>query len=64
MNQPRWVLERRLTELTGLTKEQIRLRRSQWVENRQWKVGPDKSFWYNLEEIERWVELVFRLVNS
>ena len=57
MNQTRWVLERRLTELTGLTKEQVRLRRSQWIESRQWKVGPDKSFWYNLEEIDKWVEL-------
>ncbi|MTI78356.1 MAG: excisionase [Marinobacter sp.] len=57
MNQPRWVLERRLTELTGLTKEQVRLRRSQWVENRQWKRGPDNSLWYNLEEIDKWVEV-------
>jgi hypothetical protein len=56
MQQPRWVLERRLSELTGLTKEQIRLRRAQWIEGRQWKKGPDKSLWYHLEEIERWVE--------
>lgn len=53
---PKWVLEKRLTELTGLTHEQIRLRRAQWVEGRQWKKGPDKSFWYNVEEIDRWVD--------
>jgi len=53
---PKWVLERRLTELTGLTHEQIRLRRAQWIEGRHWKKGPDKSLWYNLEEIEKWVD--------
>ena len=55
-NQPRWVLEKRLRELTGLSHEQVRLRRKQWVEGRQWKVGPDNSFWYNVEEIDRWVD--------
>ncbi|MCC4269154.1 excisionase family protein [Marinobacter nauticus] len=54
--QPKWVLEKRLRELTGLSHEQVRLRRAQWVEGRQWKYGPDKTIWYNLEEIERWVE--------
>ena len=56
MNQPKWVLERRLTELTGLTHDQIKIRRKQWVEGRHWKWGPDKIVWYNLEEIERWVD--------
>ena len=56
MIMPKWVLERRLTELTGLTHEQIRLRRAQWIEGRHWKKGPDKSLWYNLEEIEKWVD--------
>lgn len=56
MNQPKWVLEKRLRELTGLSHEQVRLRRSQWIEGRQWKVGPDKSFWYNVEAIDQWVD--------
>lgn len=56
-NPTKWVLEKRLTEVTGLTKEMIRnRRRDRWVEGRQWKVGPDNSFWYNVEEIDRWVD--------
>ena len=56
-NQPKWILEKRLSELTGLTKEMVRnRRRDQWVENRQYKLGPDNVFWYNIEEIQRWVE--------
>lgn len=55
-NQPKWVLEKRLRELTGLSHEQVRLRRAQWIEGRQWKVGPDKSFWYNVEAIDQWVD--------
>lgn len=58
MSQSKWVLERRLTELTGLTHDQIRQRREgrQWVEMRQWKWGPDGKIWYNPEEVDRWVE--------
>ncbi|BES72222.1 hypothetical protein RE428_32400 [Marinobacter nanhaiticus D15-8W] len=56
MNQPKWVLERRLTELTGLTKDQIKIRRKLWVEGRQYRKATDGCLWYNLEEIERWVE--------
>lgn len=31
-NQPKWVLEKRLRELTGLSHEQVRTRRTQWIE--------------------------------
>lgn len=56
MNAPKWVLEKRLRELTGLSHEQVRTRRAQWIEGRQWKWGPDKAIWYNLEAIEQWVD--------
>ncbi|WP_406565652.1 excisionase family protein [Marinobacter fonticola] len=42
--------------MTGLTKDQIKIRRRQWVEGRQWKYGPDGVIWYNHAEIDRWVE--------
>lgn len=56
MSQTDWVLERRLMELTGLTTDQVKKRRPQWIEGRQWKWGPDRAIWYNLREINRWVE--------
>ena len=57
MSKSNWVLERKLTEAKGLTKEQVRLRRNnQWIENRHWKWGPDNVIWYNLEAIEQWVD--------
>lgn len=56
MNQPKWVTERKLTDLTGLTKDQIKVRRKLWVENRQYKWGADGILWYNIEEIDKWVD--------
>lgn len=52
----RWVKERRLTELTGLTKDQIKDRRSIWIEDRHWKWADDGTIWYNTEEIDKWVD--------
>ncbi|UDL04023.1 excisionase family protein [Marinobacter sp. CA1] len=52
----RWVQERRLRELTGLSHDQIKGRRSIWVENRHWKWAADGTIWYNTEEIDKWVE--------
>lgn len=58
MSYSKWVREKRLIELTGMTHDQIKQRRQnrQWVEKRQWKWGPDGKIWYNPEEIDRWVE--------
>lgn len=56
MSHPKWVRERRLMEVTGLSKDQVKHRRQQWAEGKQWKEAPDGCIWYNLEEIDRWVE--------
>ena len=56
MSQNKWVTERRLTELTGLTKDQIKHRRTMWIENRHYKWAADNTLWYNIEEIDKWVE--------
>lgn len=56
MSQNKWVTERKLTDLTGLTKDQIKVRRKLWIENRHYKWGADSILWYNIEEIDRWVD--------
>lgn len=55
--QSDWVIERKLREAKGLTKEQVRKRRNElWIEGRHFKWGPDNTLWYNLEAINEWVD--------
>ena len=54
----KWVKENKVHEESGLTIEAIRCKRKNgvWIEGEHWTKGPDGRCWYNLSEIEKWVE--------
>jgi len=63
-NSPnRWVLIKRLAEITGYSEDAIRLKvkNGTWVQGRIWRKAPDGRIFINLDEFERWVESDIRL---
>jgi hypothetical protein len=57
-NPSRWVLIRRLAEITGYSENAIRhkVKNGTWVEGRLWRKAPDGRIFLNVDEFERWVE--------
>lgn len=63
-NSPnRWVLIKRLAEITGYSEDAIRhkVKNGTWVQGRIWRKAPDGRIFINLDEFERWVESDIRL---
>lgn len=59
MNNPsRWVLIKRLAEITGYSEDAVRhkVKNGTWPQGRIWRKAPDGRIFVNLEEFERWVE--------
>lgn len=45
-------------KVTGLTEKAIRRKMQDgvWIQNRQWRKGPDGRIYINLRGVEEWVE--------
>lgn len=54
----KWVLEKKLIELTGLSKKGVehRIERGIWLRGTHYKKGPDGRLWFNVPQIERWLD--------
>lgn len=57
-NASRWVLIKRLAELTGYSEDAVRhkVKNGTWLQGRIWRKAPDGRIFVNLDEFERWVE--------
>lgn len=57
-NASRWVLIKRLAELTGYSEDAVRhkVKNGTWLKGRIWRKAPDGRIFVNLDEFERWVE--------
>lgn len=57
-NASRWVLIKRLAELTGYSEDAVRhkVKNGTWLQGRIWRKAPDGRISVNLDEFERWVE--------
>ena len=54
----KWVVIKKLAELTGYTENAIRAKtkRGIWLCGEHWRKAPDGRIHFNLKEIEAWVE--------
>lgn len=62
----RWVLIKRLAELTGYSEDAVRhkVKNGTWLQGRIWRKAPDGRIFVNLDEFERWVETGQRCLRS
>ena len=62
-NINRWVLIKRLAELTGYSEDAVRhkVKNGTWLPGRIWRKAPDGRIFVNIDEFERWVETGQRL---
>lgn len=53
-----WVLINKLVDATGYTNNAIRakIKKGVWQEGRHFRKAPDGRLFFNLKEIQRWVE--------
>ena len=58
MARNRWVLKNRVVDLFGYSEEAVEHKRKDgiWAEGRIWRKAPDGRIFFNVEEIDRWVE--------
>jgi hypothetical protein len=58
MAQNKWVLKRKVAELFGYSEEAVDHKRKAgvWPEGRIWRKAPDGRVFYNVVEIDKWVE--------
>ena len=54
----KWVVIKKLSELTGYTENAIRakIKKGIWLCDKHWRKAPDGRILFNLREIESWVE--------
>ena len=54
----KWVLIKKLVELTGYTENAIRakIKKGVWLKDRHWRKAPDGRILFNVAEIQAWVE--------
>lgn len=54
----RYVTVNRAAELLGMSPAAVRKRieRGVWLENREWRRGPDGRLYVDLKGLERWIE--------
>ena len=54
----KWVLIKKLIELTGYTDDAIRakIKRGIWLANTHWRKAPDGRIHFNVEAIQQWIE--------
>lgn len=58
MARNKWVLKKKVAELFGYTETAVDHKRKDgiWPEGRLWRKAPDGRIFYNVEEIDKWVE--------
>lgn len=58
MARNRWVLKKKVVELFGYSDDAVDHKRKSgtWPEGRLWRKAPDGRVFYNVEEIDKWVE--------
>ena len=54
----RYVTVELAATITGLSEGAVRKRieRGIWLENREWRKGPDNRIWVDMKGVEKWVE--------
>ncbi|MGI4812474.1 MAG: excisionase [Janthinobacterium lividum] len=57
-NHTRWVLIKRIAEITGYTENAVRhkIKDGTWLEGRLWRKAPDGRVFVDTHEFDRWVE--------
>lgn len=53
-----WVLINKLSDATGYTDDAVRAKRKRgvWIEGVHWRKAPDGRLFFNLPEIQKWIE--------
>jgi oxalate decarboxylase/phosphoglucose isomerase-like protein (cupin superfamily) len=54
----KWVLIKKLVELTGYTENAIRakIKKGVWLKEKHWHKAPDGRIHFNVGEIQSWIE--------
>ena len=54
----KWVLIKKLVELTGYTENAIRakIKKGVWLKDRHWRKAPDGRILFDVTEIQAWIE--------
>ena len=54
----KWVLIKRLVDLTGYTENAIRakIKKGVWLKDLHWRKAPDGRILFNVGEIQAWIE--------
>jgi hypothetical protein len=54
----KWVLITKVIELIGYTDDAIRakIKKGVWLQGIHWKKAPDGRLFFNLPEIQKWIE--------
>jgi hypothetical protein len=54
----KWVLIKKMVELTGYTENAIRakIKKGVWLKDRHWRKAPDGRILFDVQEIQAWIE--------